>query len=355
MKRSIALLLPAILILIMMCSCNTSQTKSVSPKIEINKDNIMNDSFVTSVGDDLYYWYPKDDDKSVNQLIRQNKKTKENKILATLKSNGYLNSIFAVDTKTLCIGHLILADQKETDTVSYGSSYFLYDIPAGNMKPLFDINKFPMGIKLKNHINNKYYFSYVNPDTFSNHDVDLTYDLYSIDANSNIEKILSDVDCCVVDFDGIYYSKATKVFKKDLNSETEKQVCSLPDEPRLFNRSFNKYKNKIIYETMNCLHIYDTYKNTETKVISHDENSIVFFSVDSLSFDDKYIYSQSRNGGRIEEISYDGKYRKVIYDGHIEDLGIVDNKVYFSNYEYPGIRLYYVNKDGTDFERLRLD
>lgn len=359
MRRVIALVLPAVLMLIMMSSCNPSQAKHMSPKKvtdsknsnneSFNNANIWNGCYITSVGNDLYYWYSKTDEKKV--LVRESKKTKEQKELIT--EDSCMNSVFTVDSKTLCCGLSFHKWGEATDVDYCGANYILYDIPSGKTQPLVNTSDFPEGTVMCNYINGKYYFFAVNPKKVN--ETDLTYDLYSTDSDKNITKILIDKDFYVVDTDGIYYLKDQQIIRKDLKSETEKQVCKLPDETRDYNKYFNKYKNKLIYETRDCMHILDLDNNTEVKVIGNGRNCCVFFRAYSLMFDDKYIYSQSRNGIRIEKISYDGKDRRVIYDKFSYNYGIVDNKIYVSDSGFGNTKLYYMNKDGTNINRLKLN
>lgn len=326
------------------CTFTFSVGKKVNKNASTNYD-VKNPTFATQLGGDIYYCC-----RTADGEFSIVKKNKESGLLTTItkyKSDGYTNTIFAVNDDTLCYS-THTNPETEDDYSQY--VYYLYNIKTKKTTELLDPKYFAGGVKSVSYVSRKIYFLYRNYNYLTEGDVDFYYDLFSCDSKGKTENLAYEPsDYTVYDNDIYYFRDNRVILRNPVKGKKDTVAFDMPVETS----HFRLYKNMMFYEGIDTLGIYNI-ETDKTFSISgvNKTGKTDYYDVDSLLFDKNYFYCYSNGESLLARISYDGKDMKRLKSGKISMLGEVDGRLYFYCGEGKTCKLMSMKKDGTDETEL---
>ena len=310
-----------------------------------NAENSDQNSIAYKFGEWIIY-YTSGSYNGPSKIIRMKSDGTEKSTI--FNSDKCISNIFIYDKQTLLIEFMVNVQYEYSDF-----EYGLFDLSANK---IIDNSELPQDIK-----EGKYNGLFISKDYLISSSSKLDDDdtgIYTIYYNRRGEKnfnLLKDnVKDYIISNDKLYYilDEQSKIFSCDFDGGNNKIVVD-----NISVEYFNILENKLLYETIGYLNIYDL-TNKSIEKLSGIKDKIYAYNVFQMCSDGDYYYTFHSDRGLVK-ISIDGKSEVTLLENKIiRSISTLDDWVYFNNVYYDDgglttkFQLYRIRKDGSDLQLL---
>lgn len=198
----------------------------------------------------------------------------------------------------------------------------------------------------------EYQFWWFNNRAILFNEVNGFFDIYYLENNANKKLIDKNIKYYSINNDKLFYyiKDSSDLYFYDFDKNKKTYVTTIKEL-----ESFKIYNNKLIFETLGSLNIYNL-DNKEIFTIQ-GSNDMYIYNVHQMAFDNNYMYTLFSEG--LYKISYDGKEKTCLAkDKTVRCITLLDDWIYFisENYSNDGLSLifntYRIKYDGTNLQNI---